>query len=859
MQQIKTCYCLLLTVYYFFCIFKKEMKIKKTTPLLFFFLFSIIFFLDTTVAQTPVKIKNEFMGDEKYLVGFDEKAIRDELKQKGVSKKNFAEIIHGRKHKYVAAQKESKKTNPYFPLSNTTKISNPPGCLNADFEDYNFSYWTGGTGDCTNYPMPTVWNPGFISGPFNTNESDGYSQHTILNNAGAYDLNAGLTGGIPNIPYVAPGSGAVSVRLGNSHIYQGTEFLKYSLAVTASNNTFSYQYAIVLEDPPGHLPSEQPRFIVNVYDGSGVAIPGPCMSYSIDGDAASADTTFKPFFDSYGNVQGYYKKWATMIVDLTSYIGQTVVIEFITQDCTLSGHFGYAYIDATCLQMQSTLPFCQNDSIGTLTAPEGYNAYQWFDSSGNPILGANATSLNITNPVNGSTYTVAMYSSSGCSHSLTTTIVIDSSSVLFNNIVSNPICYEDNGGYAYVNQLGGGGPFIYTWINSDGIIITPSGSSDSLQNIPPGEYYLIVQSANGCMSKDTFQIIQPPPIITYSGIPICPNETSVTLTSPIGSNFQWYDPIGNLISGATTSTYAAITPAVGQTYSVNYSPPSGCDITNVDSFYLYQLNQAPSGVSNVTCFGYNDGAAFTTVPTSNPIGAAGPFTFSWTYSGSSSVISITDSLNNIFAGTYYVTTTSAAGCSVSDTIIVIELPNTFDTLKITMKYCPDDEMIVLHAPLGYNTYAWYANQNATGPVLSTFDSLIVSPPVFGAPYTVFMPNPNIGDCNIILKVNLDYSPPPAIPGFITSTNVFTPNGDGVNDLFLLNENSYRYIKDLHIQVFNRWGTKVFEADELSDRWDGKINGSNAAEGVYYWMASYSQACLLNPPTLTAYGFVQIFR
>ena len=215
------------------------MKIKKTTPLLFFLLFSVIFSLKKTVAQTSVRIKNESTENEKYLIGFDEKAIIAELKEKGVSEKNFEEIIHGRKHKYIASQKNEVKPNPYFPLYNPKTLRSPTGCPNADFEDYNFTNWTGGTGDCTYYPTPTVWIPGLISGPFNTPESDMYSQHTILDNFASYDLNAGLTAGVPNIPYVAPGGGAVSVRLGNSYIYQGTEFLTYPLTVTATNNSFS--------------------------------------------------------------------------------------------------------------------------------------------------------------------------------------------------------------------------------------------------------------------------------------------------------------------------------------------------------------------------------------------------------------------------------------------------------------------------------------------------------------------------------------------------------------------------------------------------------------------------------------------
>lgn len=840
---------------------KPTMKIRKTLQIFFAVLFLVLFAVKKTIAQTSItkdKHKKEHAEDEKYLKGFDEKAIIAELKQKGVSEKNFKEIIQGRKYKYIEAQKVKIKPVPYFPQYDPNTLRSASGCPNADFESYNFTNWSGGTGDCTGYPWPTFWFPGLVIGPPNDIESDPYSQHDILTNPAGYDMNAGLTGGVPNIPYIAPGGGSVSVRLGNSYIYQGTEFLSYPLTVTAANNSFSYQYAIVLEHPQWHAVLEQPRFTVTIYDNSGAVIPGPCMSYSIDATAAATDTSYKPFNFIGGIPQGYYKKWTTMVVDLTPYIGQTVTIEFVTQDCTLSGHFGYAYFDATCFQLQTNLPFCQSDSIGSITAPSGYSSYQWFDGLGNLISTATGPTLNIVNPVNGSTYTVVMQTTSGCSNSLTTSLVVDSNSVSFNNIVSNPICFGYNGS-AYINQSGGGGPFIYTWTDSAGTVIPPIGGPESLLNVPAGQYTITVQAANGCVVSDTFLITQPPVVVTYSSTPICPDEPQATLSAPAGSNFQWYDDNDNIIPGANSSTYTVFTPTLSQTYSLIYNPPTGCPINNQNSFYLYQLNQAPFGVTNVTCFGYNDGAANTSQPTSNPAGVIAPYTYSWTYAGSSSVIGISDSINNIFAGTYYVTATSSYGCAVSDTIVVTEQANTFDSLKVTMKYCPDDDPIVLHAPLGYSSYAWYENANATGPVLSTLDSLVVSSPYLGEPFTVFMPNPIAGDCNIILKINLDYSLPPPIPGFITNINVFTPNGDGINDNFLLNEYSSGFIKEFHIQVFNRWGRKVFEADDLSGQWDGKIKGNNATDGVYYWMATYTQACLLNAPQLTAYGFVQILR
>lgn len=64
-------------------------------------------------------------------------------------------------------------------------------------------------------------------------------------------------------------------------------------------------------------------------------------------------------------------------------------------------------------------------------------------------------------------------------------------------------------------------------------------------------------------------------------------------------------------------------------------------------------------------------------------------------------------------------------------------------------------------------------------------------------------------------------------------NVFTPNGDGFNDVFQPEELSG--LDDFKIVIFNRWGTKMHEMTSMNDPWDGKSNGAECAEGVYYWV------------------------
>jgi len=63
-------------------------------------------------------------------------------------------------------------------------------------------------------------------------------------------------------------------------------------------------------------------------------------------------------------------------------------------------------------------------------------------------------------------------------------------------------------------------------------------------------------------------------------------------------------------------------------------------------------------------------------------------------------------------------------------------------------------------------------------------------------------------------------------------NVFTPNGDGINDEFRV---QYKSIAEFHCWVYNRWGKLVYSWDDPAKGWDGTINGRPAAEGAYFYV------------------------
>ena len=64
-------------------------------------------------------------------------------------------------------------------------------------------------------------------------------------------------------------------------------------------------------------------------------------------------------------------------------------------------------------------------------------------------------------------------------------------------------------------------------------------------------------------------------------------------------------------------------------------------------------------------------------------------------------------------------------------------------------------------------------------------------------------------------------------------NVFTPNGDGANELFI--PLRHRFIDHIEISVFNRWGQLVFETEDLNINWNGtNLNGEDLAEATYFY-------------------------
>lgn len=421
-------------------------------------------------------------------------------------------------------------------------------CENADFEYGNFTNWTGFTGMCCGMGITT---PGIVPG-----------RHTIITTS---TLDPNTNNVISTMPTV--GGGAYSVRLGNSNVGSEAEKLKRSFTVGPANQLFIYQYALVLEDPSGHPPNDKPKFEVKIYDQNGNIInPYECGYYEV---------TAGPETDTWGQFNEVrYKDWSTVGIDLSAYLGTVVTIEFMVQDCGWGGHFGYAYLDASCGFLDiEVIGYCEGSTSVTLVAPDGFDQYYW------PHSGETTQVVTIPTPMEGDSVIVEVTNQSGCSTSI---LHVFEELPLIDALAGNDtlICV----GQETTLWAGGAGTNgNYSWF-ANGIPIS-NDQNITVSPLVDTYYELIVSNANGCFSPDSsanvFVAVDDTLLFEL------PNDTVICL----GDSIQISGPIGNY----TYLWYAMNTTNVlGNTQSIVVSPIDSMtyflQISNSTCSYIDSIN-----------------------------------------------------------------------------------------------------------------------------------------------------------------------------------------------------------------------------------------------------------------------------
>ncbi len=707
---------------------------------------------------------------------------------------------------------------------------------------------------------------------------------------------------VPSIPVVSPFGGRYSVMLGDSTLHNyGIAMLSQTFKVSAANANFTYQYAVFLENPtnPLHTYFQQPFFKIAVLDENQDTIRF-CGEYFVV--AQGGIPGFKGVFYPPSGDSVYYKDWTIVNVPLTHYIGQCVTVIFEVGDCALGGHFGYAYVDASCspLEIESSSPnFCGQKTI-TLTGPPGEAHYIWsgpakgiissdtlrqitVDSVGKyslviiPFTGATCADtltisigkkvgtlphpdfsadtacigsptifLNTSKPIanssfywdfynsgiyNDSTvnptwtynstgiYTVKLHElTNGCGMDTTINVKVDS--IVSSSFIADTVCYQDTTQFA--NTTSGG--ITYYWNFGDpssGPTNTSTQATPNHSFSAPGIYTVSLISKHPGWCSDTVKgsvLVMPLPTASITGPDSICYGGSVVLTAHGGTHFKWN-------TGAVTSSIT-VNPVQNSSYTVTVSNGK-CEADT--TYELFVKPVATGGINGKTSVCLNDTVYLT---------ASGGGTYLWNTGATTSSIKVPATS---FGDTAYsVIINNGKSC-----LTVHERVN----IDSIMGYacCNDNifagDTIVISGGEGAH-FTW---EPPTGLSCDTCPYPIADPTVTTT-YTLLTITKY--GCFATSQITIDVVLP--CKDFFVP-NVFTPNGDGINDTYLIKT---EFLAKYEISIYNRWGKEVFSSQDPNAPWNGTIDKSPASAGVYYYIIRSTCA---NGKTIDKHGFLQLIR
>jgi gliding motility-associated-like protein len=365
-------------------------------------------------------------------------------------------------------------------------------------------------------------------------------------------------------------------------------------------------------------------------------------------------------------------------------------------------------------------------------------------------------------------------------------------------------CFGYSDAQLAVSSSDGAQPISFTW---------PDNSTNYIYSNASAGYYFVTATDNwGCTGSTGYSLTQPSQIMVSfitENVKCFGDNTGSVEANAIGGtqpySYQWSN---NIYSDSIYNLFA------GQ-YPITVSDSHNCSTSAIAN--VTQPDQPLSliyTVSNVSCFGEDDGTINT-----QATGGTSPYSWLWSYGIYNSTSS---NLSGLFSGSYYVQINDINNCSF-DTTFVISEPAPIDaSYTYSNPSClgNNDGQISVEVVGGTVPYLFVWNGGAS-PV----------PEISGLIQGTYIIT--ITDNNMCSYVMSSVSLEDIDKDCIEIPNAFTPNADGVNDTWII-ENIHMF-PSAYIHVYNRWGQVVFESKGLDDPWDGTYNGRFVPAGVYIYI------------------------
>ncbi len=195
--------------------------------------------------------------------------------------------------------------------------------------------------------------------------------------------------------------------------------------------------------------------------------------------------------------------------------------------------------------------------------------------------------------------------------------------------------------------------------------------------------------------------------------------------------------------------------------------------------------------------------------------------YRWSTGASQQKISIKE------PGKYWVQVNSGECSFISDTVEIFNFPEPIITLDERIEFCSEDESMRLDGG-DFVSYLWEPS-GSTSRYLTVNSAVNLRLTVEDENGCATMKEiVVVDDCN-------PYIPPAFTEPTLYIPNAFTPDGDGLNEVFKAEGGN---LYSITINIYNRWGDLLHTMNSLEESWNGKVGNDEMASGVYVWICDY---------------------
>jgi len=502
-------------------------------------------------------------------------------------------------------------------------------------------------------------------------------------------------------------------------------------------------------------------------------------------------------------------------------------------------------------------PFCSNDLSIVLSAMDNYNSYTWTDSN-DKVIG-NSLTVTINNPVDSAVYSCKFKDSQDSTFIVRYTLLKTIQKADFTSSLSD--CKTNT--VQFTNQsTSNQGNLTYLWDFGDGNTSTELSPLHNYTSDGNHQVGLLIQnSLSGCMDSIHKTItFYPKPTIKITGDSILCHGVPVILKAQGAATYKWSNgstadsvqttnpqkvwAVGYSTSGCVSDTvFVKITdstPLVTITGYTTYCSgyPTSLKAHGASNYEWSDGSNADSIVVNtdttVWVLGYTadcisdtlkykvseepdfnmqiDGNMYFCTGSSTILKVSGADSYLWNTGEQTNTVTFNQ------AGDYFVTGFNNRGCEKTIPVKIVEndlpvvdfsvTPTTVDTRHNTVKCSIADQSGV--------DYTWDMGDGNTESGAEIQHSYSVSNSMIN--YKISLTATNLQGCTNTASKNVDI--------LLFIPNIFSPNGDGVNDLFM---------PGIDTEIIDRNGLSLYRG---TGGWDGDYHNSKMPDDTYYYVVTY---------------------